>query len=76
MKAVSGHCSRTTDLNIKFTCFLVTPNRKRYDSDVPQPDAFTGRIGAMGNREIAAWGTALSHDIAHMTITFIFTSST
>jgi hypothetical protein len=70
MKAVSERFSRTTDLNMIFTCFLVTPDGKRYYSDVPQPGAFVASMEAMWNRGVAAFAAAFSYSVAHMTDLF------
>jgi hypothetical protein len=70
IKAVSKRFSRTTDLIIIFTCFLVTPDGRRYDSDVPRPGAFAASMEAIWNRGIAALATVFSSDVAQMTHLF------
>jgi hypothetical protein len=57
-------------LNIIFTCFLATPDGKRYYSDVPRPDAFAASMEAMRNRGVAALATVSSYDVAQMTDLF------
>jgi hypothetical protein len=54
-------------LNIIFTCFLVTPDGKRYCSDVPRPGAFAANMEAMLNHEITTLATAFSYHVAQMT---------
>jgi hypothetical protein len=70
MKDISERFSRTTDLNIIFTCFLVTQVGKRSSGDVPRPGAFTASMAAVKNRGIAALTTAFSSDVAQMTSLF------
>jgi hypothetical protein len=54
MKAVSERFSRTTDLNIIFTCFLVAPDGKRYYSDVPRSSSFAASMEAIRNHVVPA----------------------
>jgi hypothetical protein len=70
MKAASECFSRTTDLNTIFTCFLLTPDRKKYYSDVPRPGAFAASMEAIWNREVAALAAAFSYSVAHITNLF------
>jgi hypothetical protein len=70
MKAVSEHFSRTSDLNIKFTCFLVVPVGKKYDAGIARPGAFGVSMEAMCNREVATLATVFSYDITQMTSLF------
>jgi hypothetical protein len=69
-KAVSEGLSHPTDLNIIFTCFLVTPDGKRYSSDVPRPGVFVASMEAIWNRGVAALAAAFSYSVAHMTDLF------
>jgi hypothetical protein len=70
VKAVSERFSRTTDLNIIFTCFPVTPDGKRYYNEVPRPGAFATSMEVMWNRGVAALTDAFSYGVAHMTDLF------
>jgi hypothetical protein len=47
MNAVSRRFSETTDMNIIFTCFLVTPIGKRYYSAVRRPGEFAASMETM-----------------------------
>jgi hypothetical protein len=67
VKAVSGRFSRTTDSNILFLCFLVTPGRKRYESDVPQQGAFAASMEAMWKPGVSSLARAFSDDFPHIT---------
>jgi hypothetical protein len=70
VKAVSERFSRTRDLNIMFTCFLVTPYGERYYSHFPRPDAFAASMKAMCNHGIATLPTTFSDNVAQMTDLF------
>jgi hypothetical protein len=70
IKAVSGRFSRTTGLNIIFTCFLVTPVGKRCYGAVPRRSAFAACMETMWNQGLATLATAFSYDIAQTTSLF------
>jgi hypothetical protein len=52
MNAVSMRFSETTDVNITFTYFLVTPIGERYYSGVTRPGAFAARMEAMWKKGV------------------------
>jgi hypothetical protein len=47
INAVSRHFAETKDVNMIFTCFLVTPIGKRYCSAVMRPSEFAASMETM-----------------------------
>jgi hypothetical protein len=52
MNAVSMRFSETTDVNIIFTCFLVTPIGKTYYSAVTRPSEFAPSMETMWKKGV------------------------
>jgi hypothetical protein len=59
MNAVSRRFSETTDVNIIFTCFLVTPIGKRYYSVVTQSSEFAASMETMWKKGVVTLSKAL-----------------
>jgi hypothetical protein len=66
MQAVSEHCSATADLNIIFTCWLMSPIGKRYHGVVQRPSMFVTSIEVMWKQGINALARAFSRDVPQM----------
>jgi hypothetical protein len=66
MNAVSRRLSETTDVNIIFTCFLVTPIGKTYYSAVTRPSEFVTCMETMGKKGVVTLSKAFHYDIAQM----------
>jgi hypothetical protein len=70
MNAVSRCFSETTNVNIIFTCFLVTPIGKRYYSAVTRPSEFAASIETMWKKGVVTLSKAFHYDVAQMTSLF------
>jgi hypothetical protein len=70
MNAVSRRFSETTDVNIIFTCFLVTPIGKTYYSAVTRPSQFAASMETMWKKGAATLSKAFSCDVVQMTSLF------
>jgi hypothetical protein len=66
INAVSRRFSDTTDVNIIFACFLVTPIGKRYDSAVTRPSEFAASMETMWKKGVVTLSKAFHYDIAQM----------
>jgi hypothetical protein len=66
MNAVSRRFSDTMDVNIIFTCFLVTPVRKTYYSAVTRPSEFAASMETMWKKGVVTLSKAFHHDVAQM----------
>jgi hypothetical protein len=66
MNAVSRRFSETTDMNIIFPCFLVTPIEKTYYSAVTRPSEFAASMETMWKKGIVALSKAFHYDVAQM----------
>jgi hypothetical protein len=66
MNAVSRRFSETMDVNIIFTCFLVTPNGKRYYSVVTRSSEFAASMETMWKKGVVTLSKAFSYDVAQM----------
>jgi hypothetical protein len=66
MNAVSGRFSETTDVNIIFTCFLVTPIGKTYYSAVTQPNEFAASMETMWKKGVVTLSKAFYYDVAQV----------
>jgi hypothetical protein len=66
MNAVSKHFSETTDVNIMFTCFLVTPIGKTYYSAVVRPSEFAASMETMSKKGVITLSKAFHYDVAQM----------
>jgi hypothetical protein len=66
MNAVSRRFSETTDMNILFTCFLVTPIGKRYYSAVTRPSQFAASMETMWKKGVVTLSKAFHYDVAQM----------
>jgi hypothetical protein len=66
MNAVARRFSGTTDVNIIFTCFLVTPIGKRYYSAVTRLSEFADSMETMWKRGIVTLSKAFHYDVAQM----------
>jgi hypothetical protein len=66
MNAVSRHFAETTDVNIIFTCFLVTPIGKRYYSAVTRPSEFAASMETMWKKGAVTLSKAFHYDVAQM----------
>jgi hypothetical protein len=70
MNVVSRRVSETTDVNIIFTCFLVTPIGKRYYSIVTRSSEFTASMETMWKKGVVTLSKAFHCDVAQMTSSF------
>jgi hypothetical protein len=70
MNAVSRRFSETTDVNITFTCFLVTPIGKTYYSAVTRPSEFAASMETMWKKAVVTLSKAFSCDVAQITSLF------
>jgi hypothetical protein len=70
MNVVSRRFSETMDVNIIFTCFLVTPIRKRYSSAVTRSTGFATSTKTMWKKGVVTFSKAFSYDVAQMTSLF------
>jgi hypothetical protein len=66
INAVSRRLSETTDVNIIFTCFLVTPIGKTYYSAGTRPSEFAASMETMGKKSVVTLSKAFHYDIAQM----------
>jgi hypothetical protein len=66
MNAVSRRFSETTDMNMIFTCFLVTPIEKRYYSAVMRPIEFAASMETMWKKGVVTLSKAFHYDVAQM----------
>jgi hypothetical protein len=66
MNAVSRRFSETTDMNIIFTCFLVTPIGKTYDSAVTRPSEFAAGMKTMWEKGVVTLSKAFHYNVAQM----------
>jgi hypothetical protein len=66
MNAVSRRFSETTDMNIIFTCFLVTPIGKTYYSAVTRPSEFAASMETMWKNGVVTLSKAFHYDVAQM----------
>jgi hypothetical protein len=64
--AVSRRFSETVNVNITFTCFLMTPIRKRYYSAVTQSSEFAASLEAMWKKGVVTLSKAFHYDVAQM----------
>jgi hypothetical protein len=70
MNVVSRRFSETMDVNIIFTCFLVTPIRKRYYSVVTRSSEFATSMKTMWKKGLVTLSKAFSYDVAQMASLF------
>jgi hypothetical protein len=70
MNAVSRHFSETTDVNIIFACFLVTPIGKTYDNPVTRPSEFAASMEMMWKKGIVTLSKAFHYVVTQMTSLF------
>jgi hypothetical protein len=70
MNAVAWHFSETTDVNIIFACFLVTPIGKRCYSAVTRPSEFATSMATMWKKGVVTLSKAFHYDVAQMTSLF------
>jgi hypothetical protein len=66
MNAVSRRFSETMDLNIIFTCFLVTPIGKTYYNAVTRPSEFAASMETMWKKGVVTLSKALHYNVAQM----------
>jgi hypothetical protein len=66
MNAVSRRFSETTDANIIFACFLVTPIGKRYYSAVTRPNEFAASMETMRKNGVVTLSKAFHYDVAQI----------
>jgi hypothetical protein len=66
VNAVSRCSSETTDVNIIFTCFLVTPMENRYHSAITRPSEFAASMGTMWKKGVVTLSKAFHYDITQM----------
>jgi hypothetical protein len=66
MNAVSRRFSETMDVNIIFTCFLVTPIGKRYYSLVTRSSEFAASMETMWKKRVVTSSKAFSYDVVQM----------
>jgi hypothetical protein len=66
MNAASRRFSETTDANITFTCFAVTPIGKRYYSVVTRPSGFAASMETMWKKGVVKLSKAFHYDVAQM----------
>jgi hypothetical protein len=70
VNAVSRGFSETTDVNIIFTCFLVTPIGKRYYSAVTRLSESAASMETMWEKGVVTLSKAFHYDVAQMTSVF------
>jgi hypothetical protein len=70
MNAVSRRFSETMDVNMTFTCFLVTPIGKRYYSAVTRPSEFAASMETMWKKGFVALSKTFFYHVAQMTSLF------
>jgi hypothetical protein len=70
MNAASRRFSETMDVNIIFTCFLVTPIGKRYYSAVTRSSEFTESMETIWKKGVVTLSKVFSYDVAQMTSLF------
>jgi hypothetical protein len=63
---VSRRFSETTDANIAFTCFLVTPIGRTYLSAVTRPSEFTASMETMWKKGVVTLSKAFHYMVAQM----------
>jgi hypothetical protein len=63
---VSRCLPETTDVNIIFTCFLVTPIRKTYYSAVTRPSEFAASMKTMWKKGLVTLSKVFCYDVAQM----------
>jgi hypothetical protein len=63
MNAVSRRFSETMDVNILFTCFLVTPIEKRYYIVVTRSSEFAPSREKMWKKGLVTLSKAFSYDV-------------
>jgi hypothetical protein len=66
MNAVSRRFAETTDVNIIFTYFLVTPIGKTYYSAVTRPSEFAASMETMWKKGIVTLSKAFHYDVAQV----------
>jgi hypothetical protein len=66
INGVSRRFSETTDMNIIFACFLVTPIGKRYYSAVTRPNEFAASMERMWKNGVVTLSRAFHYDVAQM----------
>jgi hypothetical protein len=66
MNAVSRRFSETTDVNIIFTCFLVTPIGKTYYSAITRPSEFAASMETTWKNGVVTLSKVFHHDVAQM----------
>jgi hypothetical protein len=66
MNAVSRRFSETTDVNIIFTCFLVTPIGKTYYGAVTRPSKFAASMETMWRKVVVTLSKVFHYDVAQM----------
>jgi hypothetical protein len=66
MNAVSRRFSETRDVNIIFTCFLVTPIGKTYYSAVTRPSEFAISMETMWKKGLVTLSKTFHDDVARM----------
>jgi hypothetical protein len=66
INAVSRRFSEITDVNIIFTCFLVTPIGKRYHSAVKQPSESAASLETMWKKGVVTLTKMFYCDVAQM----------
>jgi hypothetical protein len=66
MNAVSRSFSETTDVNIIFECFLVTPIGKTCYSAVTRPSEFAASMETMLKKGLVTLSKAFSYDLTQM----------
>jgi hypothetical protein len=70
MNTVSRRFSETTDVNIIFACFLVTPIGKRHYSVVTRPSEFAASMETTWKKGVVTLSKAFYYDVAQMTSLF------
>jgi hypothetical protein len=66
MNAVSRHFSETTDVNIIFPCFLVTPIGKRCYSAVARPSELAVSMETMWEKRVVTLSKSFHYDVVQM----------
>jgi nitrate reductase gamma subunit len=66
MNDVSRRFAETTDVNIIFTCFLVTPIGKRYYSAVTRPSQFAASMETMWKKGLVTLSKAFHYGVTQM----------
>jgi hypothetical protein len=66
MNAISRRFSERTDVNITFTCFLVTPIGKRYYDIITRLSESAASMETMWKKSVVTLSKALSYDVAQM----------